>query len=107
MFQSKSLFWWTTFALLLSYADVQAQGFGPACQMSKDYRFNFFISPEKLLSGLYGAMADRLPPTVISNCRGAGGKFLGFGLGLRQPYFSSDAADVSFDGQIRQEICRI
>lgn len=107
MFRSKIYFCGTLVGLLLAVFDVQAQGFGPGCQMSKDFKFNFFISTENGNSGLYGAMADRLPPTIVSNCRGASGKFLGFGLGLRQPYFSSDAADVSFDGQIRKEICEI
>lgn len=111
MFQAKSnlryLLCTTLVVLLFSAIDVQAQVFGPGCQMSKDFKFNFFISTDNKNSGLYGAMADRIPPTVVSNCRGASGKFLGFGLGLRQPYFSSDAADVSFDGDIRKEICEI
>lgn len=93
--------------LLLAYSPLTQAQFGPGCQMSKDYRFNFFISPETKASGLFGAMADRIPPTVISNCKSAGGKFLGFGLGLRQPYFSSDSSDVSFDGELRPEVCKI
>ncbi|PIS12024.1 MAG: hypothetical protein COT73_00770 [Bdellovibrio sp. CG10_big_fil_rev_8_21_14_0_10_47_8] len=86
---------------------AQAQMFGPGCKMSKDYSFNFFISPENKVKGMYGAMADRIPPTVISSCQGASGKTLAFGLGLKQPYLSSDTSDVSFDGLLRPEVCQI
>lgn len=91
----------------LSPLAIAQLGYGPACKMSKDYKFNFFISPEHKTAGLFGPMADRTPPTVISNCQGTGGKYIGIGLGLRQPFLTSDVADVSFDGIFRNEVCAI
>lgn len=93
---------------LVLFANLaQAQMNQGLCQMSKDYKFNFFSDFSENTLGMFSVNGDRLPPTVIENCKGASGKFLGFGLGLRQPYLTSDTSDVSFDGSIRPEICKI
>lgn len=92
---------------LLYIETAKAQGFGPSCQMTRGSRFNFFISPENQNSGLFGSTADRIPPVVISNCRAAAGKVLGLSLGLRFPYLVSDAADISVDGSLRADSCKI
>lgn len=86
---------------------AQAQSFGPDCKMSRGLRYNFFLSPESKTAGAFGVQADRLPPTVISQCRGAGGKVLGFGLGLRIPFVTSDTSNISFDGDYKKELCQV
>lgn len=104
----KNIIQTVSFLGLILFADLaNAQMSQGLCQMSKDYKFNFFTDFAENNIGMFSVNGDRLPPTVVENCKGASGKYLAFGLGLKQPYLTSDTSDVSFDGTIRPEICSI
>lgn len=102
---------WSIFLLLFSFGDLaysQQRGDLPQeCQMSKGFKYSYFIDLQNQNIGMYGNNLDQLPPTVVQNCQGSSGKYLAFGLGVSKPFLISDAGNVSFDGILGEEICKL
>ncbi len=98
----------TSFVLLLSYSQLYAQSAGQGlCSMPRGMSYNFYVDYSKKQIGMFGNDIERLPPVVIENCKQAAGKYLGFGLALRKPTLNSDVFNISFDGKLNQDICKI
>lgn len=109
-FTAKNKILWSAFLLLFSFGDLALAQRGTVaqeCQMSKGFKYNYFLDMQTQNVGLFGNNIEALPPTVIQNCRGSSGKYLGIGLGVAKPFIISDTANVSFDGELSEEICKL
>lgn len=78
-----------------------------ACKMSRDPKNNFFIDYVRSYIGNYGDGNASILPSSINECRLNAGKYLMLSSGVRIPARSSDVSEISFDGQMAENSCRV
>ncbi len=80
-----------------------------ACRASRDLKHNFFVTYENqtAIKPFGDGPGSTILPQAIDQCRTSAGKYLMFSKGVFLPGIVSDVADISFDGVLQPETCRI
>jgi len=79
------------------------------CQMTKLPRQHFFLDPVKKISGLVKTGSTDISQQkviTVENC-GTSAKFIAMSLGVRNPYYHSDTADIFFRKDFKEDSCKI
>jgi hypothetical protein len=97
-----------TFILMAALSLMLGEAAFATCKMSRDPKFNYYISPENQTVGMFTEGGNlNQSPTVVERCQSDAGSFLMVSLGVRRPGLNSDTSDVSFDGKLSDSQCRI